>query len=83
VLILYRLASPAPEADVSLAVGAWLGLAAVLGLVGGLWKGARDEGPARRGGERERQAAAAARESTELLALPPDGATGSVGQGAG
>jgi hypothetical protein len=83
VLVVFRLASPAPEADASLAVGAWLGLLAVVGVVAGCWVGARDEGPARRNPGAERVAAAAARERAELLALPADlGSTGSR-QGAG
>jgi hypothetical protein len=82
-LTIYRLASPAPEADVSLGIGAWLGLLGALGLVAGCWRGARDEGPARRDGAAEQRAAEAARERAELLALPPDTGSGAVGEGAG
>jgi hypothetical protein len=82
VLVIFRLASPAPEADASLAVGAWLGLLAALGVVAGCWVGARDEGPARRNPDAERSAAAAARERAELLALPADLGSGGSRQGA-
>jgi hypothetical protein len=83
ILVIYRLVSPAPEADASLAVGAWLGLLAAAGVVAGLWAGARDEGPARRDRDTERAEAAAARERAELLALPADLGSAGSGQGAG
>jgi hypothetical protein len=83
VLVTFRLVSPAPEADASLAVGAWLGLLAAVGVVAGCWVGARDEGPARRDTNAERAAAAAARERAELLALPADPGSAGSGQGAG
>jgi hypothetical protein len=82
ILVIYRLLSPAPEADASLAVGAWLGLLAAAAVVAGCWAGARDEGPARRNRDTERAVAAAARERAELLALPPDLSSGGSGQGA-
>jgi hypothetical protein len=68
-LTLYRLVDPAPEVDVSLALGAWLGLVGIIGVVVGLAKGMRDEGPARRDKALEHKAAAAARERSELLPL--------------
>jgi hypothetical protein len=83
VLVIFRLASPAPEASASLAVGAWLGLLAAVGVVAGCWVGARDEGPARRNPDAERAAAAAARERAELLPLPADLGSAGSRQGAG
>jgi hypothetical protein len=66
----YRLVSPAPPFDVSLGVGAWLGLAATLAIAVGGWAGAKDEGPARRRPEAERRIATEAMERAELLDLP-------------
>lgn len=71
-LVVVRVVSPAPEADVSLELGAWLGLVSAIGLVAGLWAAARDEGPARRDPETERAAAQEALARAELLSLPPD-----------
>jgi hypothetical protein len=73
VVTIYRLISPAPEVDVSLDVGAWLGLAAAAAIAVGAWTGAKDEGPARRSAEAERRAAAEALARTELLELPAEG----------
>jgi hypothetical protein len=83
VLAIYRVASPAPEADASLAAGAWLGLLAAAGVVAGCWAGARDEGPARRDPDAERIAAAAARERAELPTLPGEPGSAGAGRGAG
>jgi hypothetical protein len=83
VLVIFRLASPAPEADASLAVGAWLGLLGVVGVVAGCWAGARDEGPARRNPDAERAAAAAGRERAELLTLPGEPGSAGSRQGGG
>jgi hypothetical protein len=69
VVTLYRLVSPAPPFDVSLGVGAWLGLAATLAIAVGGWKGASDEGPARRNADAERKAAANALARTEVVEL--------------
>lgn len=77
-LVVIRMLSPAPEVDVSLGTGAWLGLLAAAGVVVGCWAGARDEGPARRTAAAEREATDQGIARAELLALPPDvGATGS------
>jgi hypothetical protein len=73
VVTVYRLISPAPPVDVSLEVGAWLGLAAALAIVVGAWTGANDEGPARRNREAERRAAEDALARAELLKLPGNG----------
>jgi hypothetical protein len=70
VVTVYRLVSPAPPFDVSLGVGAWLGLAATLAIAVGGWTGASDEGRARRNAEAERRSAADAMERAELLDLP-------------
>jgi hypothetical protein len=70
VLTVYRLVSPAPPFDVSLGVGAWLGLAATLAIAVGGWAGASDEGRVRRNAEAERRSAADAMERAELLDLP-------------
>jgi 4-amino-4-deoxy-L-arabinose transferase-like glycosyltransferase len=83
VLTLYRLADPAPDVGVSLAVGAWLGLIGVACMLFGLLRGMRDEGPARRGGAAERAAAAAGRERAERLPLPDGSDSGPVAGGAG
>ena len=72
VVTVYRLISPAPEGDVSLEVGAWLGLAAALAIAVGAWEGATDEGPARRSPEAERRGTAEGIARSELLKLPPD-----------
>jgi hypothetical protein len=72
VVTVYRLISPAPEGDVSLEVGAWLGLAAALAIAVGAWEGATDEGPARRSPEAERRGAAEGMARSELLKLPPE-----------
>jgi hypothetical protein len=78
VVTVYRLISPAPEGDVSLEIGAWLGLLASLAIAVGAWTGADDEGPARRSPEAERRAAEAALAHAELLKLPPDTGGGSA-----
>src|SRR5689334_4106552 len=57
-ITIYRLISPAPPVDVSLEMGAWLGLAAAAAIAVGAWTGAKDEGPARRSPDAERRAAA-------------------------
>jgi hypothetical protein len=72
VVTVYRLISPAPEGDVSLEVGAWLGLAAAVAIAVGAWEGATDEGPARRSPEAERRGTAEGIARSELLKLPPD-----------
>lgn len=69
VVTIYRLVSPAPAVDVSLDVGAWLALAAALGIGVGAWNGAIDEGPARRNPALEREAARAAFAKAELVRL--------------
>ena len=71
IITIYRLASPAPPVDVSLEIGAWLGLVASTGIMIGAWAGAKDEGPVRRNREAERRGAAEALASVELLKLPP------------
>jgi hypothetical protein len=78
VLTVYRLVSPAPPFDVSLGVGAWLGLAATTAIAIGAWSGATDEGPARRNREAERRATEAGLARAELLKLPPDGGRAST-----
>jgi hypothetical protein len=82
VLTIYRLISPAPPGDVSLEIGAWLGLAAAAAIAYGAWTGADDEGPARRRADDERRAAQEALARAELLKLPPKG-TGSGAEPAG
>jgi hypothetical protein len=77
IVTVYRLISPAPPIDVSLEIGAWLALAAALGIAVGTWAGAIDEGPARRNPAAERHIAAAAVTAAELLPL---GGGGSVPQ---
>ena len=77
ILVVYRVLSPAPDIDVSLEIGAWLGLVGAIATAGGVLRGMRDEGPARRGGEKERVAAAAALQRTELLSI--SGKPGSAG----
>jgi hypothetical protein len=74
VLTVYRLVSPAPPPDAGLEIGAWLALAAALGIAVGAWAGATDEGAARRNAAAERRATAEGLARTELLALPPEGA---------
>jgi hypothetical protein len=83
VIVIFRLASPAPDADASLAVGAWLGLLAAAGVVAGCWAGARDEGPARRNPGAERAAAASALERAELLALVSEPRSADAERGGG
>jgi hypothetical protein len=83
VLTIFRVADPAPAGDASLAAGAWLALAAAVGLTFGLVAGMRDEGPARRSEASARKAAAAARERAELLPLPGERRGGEAGEGAG
>jgi hypothetical protein len=73
IVTIYRLLSPAPPVDVSLDVGAWLGLAAAIAIAVGAWRGANDEGPARRNAAAEGRAAERALDRTELLKLPADG----------
>jgi hypothetical protein len=75
-LTIYRLVSPAPEGDVSLGVGAWLGLAATAAIAYGAWTGANDEGPARRNPRAEERAAQEALARAELLKLPGEDAGG-------
>lgn len=79
VITIWRLISPAPDGDVSIAIGAWLGLVAALGMMIGAWQGAKDEGPARRNPDAERRAAAEALSDTELLPLPTEGAKSGQG----
>ena len=76
VLTVYRLISPAPPVDVSLGVGAWLALAATIGIAFGAWTGANDEGPARRSAEAERRGTEAGLARSELLELPADAPSG-------
>lgn len=66
-IVLWRLADPAPAGDASREIGVWLGLAGVLGIALGAWFGMRDEGPARRSPEAAERAAEAARRDTEVL----------------
>jgi hypothetical protein len=75
VVTVYRIVSPAPAVDVSLEIGAWLGLAAALAIVVGAWAGAADEGPARRNPSADRRAAEEALARAEVLTLP-DAPTG-------
>src|SRR5262249_6619222 len=75
IVTVYRVISPAPTGDASLEAGAWLALAAAISMFVGAWKGASDEGPARRTPERERRVAAEGIEASELLTLPEDGGT--------
>jgi hypothetical protein len=82
VLVVFRLADPAPAADASLEIGAWLALAGSLGMAGGLAASMRDQGPARRGAERERAAAAAALARAELLSVPGQPGSGETSGGA-
>lgn len=72
ILTVVRVADPAPSAHAALAIGAWIGLVAALGLAGGASAGMRDEGPARRSESAVRSVAAAALEQAELVTLPPD-----------
>jgi hypothetical protein len=74
IVTIYRLLSPAPPVDVSLDVGAWLGLAAAIAIAVGAWRGANDEGPARRSAAAEGRAAERALNRTELLKLPAESA---------
>jgi hypothetical protein len=76
VVTVYRLISPAPPVDVSLELGAWLGLAATLAIAIGAWNGATDEGPARRNAEATRRATGEGLDRAELLKLPPEGRPG-------
>jgi hypothetical protein len=81
---LYRVADPPGPGGVDRAIGAWVGLAAVVGCTLGAWWGMKDEGPARRGEDAGRAAAASARERAERLELPGDlPGTTSFGGGAG
>jgi hypothetical protein len=75
-LTIYRLVSPAPEIDVSLEVGAWLGLAATASIAYGAWTGANDEGPARRRRAAEDRAVQEALARAELLKLPAESSSG-------
>jgi hypothetical protein len=68
----YRVVSPAPPVEVSLAIGAWLGLAAALSIAVGAWAGATDEGPTRRSSAAERRAAEGAMARAEVLTLPEE-----------
>jgi hypothetical protein len=76
VITAYRLISPAPPFDVSLGVGAWLGLAAAVAIAVGAWAGATDEGPARRESEAERRATEQGLARSELLKLPAETSPG-------
>ena len=69
ILTVYRLISPAPPQDASLEIGAWLGLAAAIGIAVGAWTGAVDEGPARRNPAAERRATEQGLANAELLPL--------------
>jgi hypothetical protein len=79
VVCIYRLISPAPEGDVSLEYGAWLGLIATTAIAIGAWNGASDEGPARRSPTAERRATEEGLARAELLKLPPSGGAGAPG----
>jgi hypothetical protein len=68
----YRLVSPAPPVEVSLQIGAWLGLAAALSIAVGAWAGAADDGPTRRSPAAERRAAEEAMARAEVLTLPEE-----------
>jgi hypothetical protein len=70
IVAIWRVVDPAPAGEVGLGVGAWIGLAAALGVAGGSLAGARDEGPARRSANAEKAAAEAARGRAELLSIP-------------
>jgi hypothetical protein len=72
IVVLWRIADPAPAAHASRAVGAWLGLAGAAVVAVASWIGMGDEGPARRSDAAERAAANAALERAELVSLPPD-----------
>lgn len=74
VVTIYRLVFPAPPGDVSLEVGAWLGLAATAAIAYGAWTGASDEGPVRRKAAAEQRAAQDSLARAELLKLPADAA---------
>ena len=69
ILVVWRMLDPAPDADVSLGPGAWLGLTGALAMFGGVMYSMRDQGPARRNAEIERAVAAAEMEHAELLPL--------------
>ena len=69
ILVVWRMLDPAPDADVSLGPGAWLGLAGALAMFGGVMFAMRDQGPARRNPETERAVAAAEMKNAELLPL--------------
>jgi hypothetical protein len=83
VLVVYRVLSPAPKIDVSLAIGAWLGLIGAVAAAFGILLAMRDEGPARRGGEAERVAAEAAMQRAELLPLGQGPAAAGSGNSGG
>lgn len=72
VVVLYRTVNPPGGDSVDRALGAWLGLAGVLGVAAGTFRAMRDEGPARRSPEAERRAAAEALQRAELIPLPGD-----------
>ena len=69
VVTVWRLISPAPPIDVSLDIGAWLGLVAAIGIMVGAWAGANDEGPGRRGARAEQRATEEGLARSELLSL--------------
>ena len=73
VIIVWRTIDPPGDGSAERALGAWLGLAGVLGVAAGTVRAMRDEGPARRTPEGERRAAAEALEHAELLPLPGEG----------
>ena len=68
---IYRTLDP-PGDGLERALGAWLGLAGCLGVLVGIFRAMRDEGPERRSPERERRAAAEALQHAELIPLPGD-----------
>ena len=73
IVTIWRVLSPAPSGDASLEIGAWLGLAATLGIAVGAWQGAKDEGPARRNAAAERRGAEEGLAAAELLSLTAPG----------
>lgn len=80
VIVLFRTLDPPGDGSVERALGSWLGLAGVLGVLGGTLLAMRDEGRARRDPERERRAAAEALERAELLPLPDEPPLGTPGR---
>jgi uncharacterized membrane protein len=76
VIAIWRLVDPAPDADVSRAIGAWLGCAGAIGVALGAAWGMRDEGPERRRKRTAARAAEAAQRDAELLSLPREPGAG-------